>query len=429
MNPVIHAGMCQPPKKGLQASGTQFQLNGRRFKGIGVNNFSMFWRQLVPSLGPAIDIEADIKLVKQTYGLPFIRFALGGYDRASWLQWLTSPSTCLAAFSNIINLAEKYGCGLVPVLMWDVRSLSDVCYTTDATLQHPAHFADKTSLAWSKFQTVISAIVGLGRASSSVYMWDLTNELSSSCGAEYYSTWALDGTGVDGGSTSLSWLNWGTRLDGTTYPANAKMSLAQMVAFTQEAVRYIQQLDGYGRVITSGNALGFQSPVGCQTTNSLTADTLTKWNGDSSIRGMSWLSFRDQNFPAINMHIYPQSTSNGTFFNGAEKTQDELIQLSRQWADAVNKPFVLGEFGATKWKNTSEGVDQVSTDLASETAAFNAALTAVSSYVDVSSVWNLHGDIVSAIDTVPNWMRWDLTAPSRQYQLNAVASANAAMQS
>lgn len=419
-----------PTRRGLQANGTQFQLNGRRFRGIGVNNFSMFWRQLVSNLGPAIDMEADIRLVKQTYGLPFIRFALGGYDRASWLQWLTNPSACLAVFAQMINLAEKYNCGLVPVLMWDPRGLADVCYTTDATLQHPAHFADKTSLAWAKFQTVISAMVGMGRTSSIVYLWDLTNEMSSSCGPEYYSTWPVDGTGVDGGSTSLSWLNWGTRLDGTTYPANAKMSLAQKVSFSREAVRFIQQLDGGGRVITSGDALGFQSPVGCQTTNSLAADTLAKWNSDPALLNMSWLAFRDQCHPALNMHIYPQSTSNGTFFNGAEKTQSELIVLCRQWADAVNKPFFLGEFGATQWKNTNpaENVDQVSVDLATETAAVTAAVNTVEANVEAAALWNLHGDIVSPVNTVPNWMRWDLSAPSRQYQLALIAAANARMQ-
>lgn len=427
MNPIIHAGLCKPPKKGLQANGTQFQLNGKRFRGIGVNHFSLFWRQIYSNLGPAVDYDADLKAIKQTWGLPFVRFAVGGYDRTSWLYWYNNRTAYLAMLANIVASAEKYGIGLVPVLLWDVRSFCDICYTTAATLQHPAHLADKTSVAWANFQLFISDVVGLLRTSSAVWAWDLTNELSSSCGPEYYSTWLLDGTGVDGGSTSLSWLNWNTRPDGTTYPASAKMSLAQSVTFTQEAVRYIQQTDGFGRIINSGNAAGFQAAVGCQTTNSLAADTLAKWNGDSSIRGMSWLAFRDQNFPTINMHIYPQSTSNSTFFSGAEKTQSELIVLSRQWADAVGKPFFLGEFGATRWKNTTEGVDQVSTDLASETTAFNAALSTVSANVDVSAVWNYRGDIASVVDTVPNWMRWDLTASQRQYQLTAIAAANAAM--
>lgn len=423
MNPITHAGLYQPPKIGLQTSGTSFVLNGREFRGIGVNHFSLLLRQLVGTLGPAVDFDADLRTIKQTWGLPFVRFSAGFYNRTTWLtNWYQNKAAYFAAFDAVVAAAERYGIGLVPCLLWDVRSFCDINYNTpSATLQHPSHLADRTQPAWALFSEFVADVVGRYRNSPAIWAWDLTNEAISQIGPEFNSAWVLDGAGVDGGATPLpANCNWGTRPDGSNYPANAKMSLAQWVQFTQAAVPLIQRTDGFGRVVLSGAALGNAFAVTAQTANTLTADTQAKWNSDSALRNMSWLAFREQNFPAINMHIYPQSLANSRFFNGGEKTQAELIALCRAWADGAGKPFFLGEWGATRW---GDPVDETSVDLASEQANFNAALAAVQANAKVSAVWNYGGDLAGG----SHWMKWRLDDPNRTYQLTAVAVANAAM--
>lgn len=422
MNPIVHAGLCQPPKLGLQTQGTSFIRNGRAFTGIGINHFSLLVRQLVSGVGPAVDYDADLRAIKQTWGLPFVRFAAGFYSRATWLaNWYQAKSTYFAAFDAIVAKAEALNIGLIPCLLWDCRGFTDICYTTAGQLQHPSHLATKTSPAYLLFQEFVADVVTRYRSSPAIWAWDLGNEIVSNAGPEYNSAWLLDGTGTDGGATPLpASLNWGTRPDGSNYPTNAKMSLSQWVAFSYAAVREIQQADGYGRAVLSGNALGNSFAVGAQTANSLTADTQAKWDSNSATLNMSWLAFRDQAFPTVNMHTYPQSLSNSQFFSGAEKTQAELIALSRAWADAAGKAFIQAEWGATYW---GDPVDQTSTNLATEQANFNAALAAVQANAKVSALWNYGGDLAGS----SNWMKWKVSGPERLYQLQAVATANAAM--
>ena len=134
---------------------------------------------------------------------------------------------------------------------------------------------------------------------------------------------------------------------------------------------------------------------------------------------MPWIALRDQSFDVLESHIYSQSLSNSQFYNGGEKTAAELISLHKGWADQVKKPFYLAEFGATCW---GDSVDQTSTDLATETSNFNAALAAVlTNNIQLSSVWNYDGNLVGA----SAWQRWKLNDPSRRYQLDAIAAANA----
>lgn len=413
-----------PTRYGLQTSGTTFQRNGRAFTGIGVNHFSLLLRQLVSGLGPAVDYDADLRAIKQTWGLPFVRFSAGFYDRTTWLaNWYQNKAAYFAAFDALVASAENRGIGLIPCLLWGARPFADICYnTTAATLQWPAKLGDTSSAAYALFAEFVNDVVARYRNSPAIWAWDLGNEIVGNCGPEYNAAWLLDGTGTDGGATPLpASLSWGTRPDGSNYPANNKMSLANWIAFSYAAVRLIQQTDGHGRLVISGNALGNSFAVNAQANNSLQADTLAQWaSGVTATLNMPWMTYREQAFPAHNMHIYPQSLSNSQVFSGAEKTQADLIALCRGWADAANKPFLLAEWGATYW---GDPVDQTSTNLATETANFNAALAAVQANCLVSAIWNYGGDLVGA----SNWMKWKLSDPARTYQLAAVAAANAAM--
>jgi hypothetical protein len=413
-----------PTRYGIQTSGITFQRNGRAFTGIGINHFSLLLRQLVSNLGPAVDADSDLRAIKQTWGLPFVRFSAGFYDRTTWLtNWYQNKAAYFAAFDTVVASAERYGVGLIPCLLWGARPFSDICYNTAAaTLQWPAKLADTSSPAWALFAEFVNDVVARYRNSPAIWAWDLGNEIVSNCGPEYNAAWLLDGTGTDAGATPLpASLSWGTRPDGTNYPANNKMSLPNWIAFSYAATRLIQQTDGHGRLVISGAALGNSFAVNAQANNSLQADTLTQWSsGVAATLNMPWLVYREQAFPATNMHIYPQSLSNSRVFSGAEKTQAELIALCRGWSDAAGKPFLLTEWGATYW---GDPVDEASTSLAAETANFSAALAAVQANCLVSAIWNYGGDLAGG----SNWMKWRLSDAARTYQLTAVAAANAAM--
>jgi len=413
-------GIPSNPSLGLRPSGTSFIKGGRPFSGIGVNHFALLLRQIEPTVGTAVDYSADMTAIKRTYGLPFIRFAAGWYSRTTWYnRWYLAKAAYFAKFDEIVAKAEELNLGLFPCLFWSLRYFSDATYDVYGVRTPPSGMA-KPGNGWNLAAEFITDVVSRYKDSPAIWGWDLHNETISNAGPEYHSSWLLDGTGTDGFANSLSWLNWGTKPEGGTYPATDKMSMANYLDFNNKARALIHSIDKSGRMITSGSGQGNSFAVTTQTTNSVGADTLAQWN--TAIGGKpNWPAYRDRESTVMVTHQYPNSTSNALFFTGGEKTAAEQIALFKGWADAASIPFFLQEFGATL---QATPVDEISTDLATETANFNNILTAiVSNNIQLSAAWNYGGDLGGANE----WQLWKMSDPTKTYQLDAIAVANASM--
>jgi len=397
---------------GVSASGTDFVKNGAPWRGIGVNHFDMFLAEIQGGLGTDTDYRVDIPAIKAR-GIPFIRFSAGLYSQSSWANgWHTDKATYWAKMDSVVALAETNNMGLIPVFLWSARGFTDAVYSVYGVFEPPKMLAYKSSKSWALFVEYITAFVDRYKNSPSMYMWELGNEIINVVGPEYFPSWALDGT-------FAAWLNWGSNPAGVIYKPTDKMSMQEWQQFSTNAVALLNSLDPHRRCVSSGSPIGNQFAVGAQSSNTLTSDSLAQWQGVAATESRPWCEFRDKAFPILTNHIYPQGLSNTKFFTGAEKTQSELIALSKGWADAAGKPFFLGEFGATYH---GDAVDEISSDLTTETANFNAALAAViANDVKVSAVWNYGGNFAGG----SAWMKWKLSDPSRTYQLDAISAANA----
>lgn len=411
-------------RKGIYPVGTQFYRNGSPVRGIGVNHWGSFINEVV-NLGVTSDFNADLTAIKQTWGLPFVRVAVGMYSRTTWANnWKADKANFYAKLDAYVEKAEALGLGVVAVLVWGPRGFTDACYDIHGEFNPVKNLAYPHTKARQLFDEFVTEVVTRYKNSPAIWAWELGNEVVNSVGAEYHYSWKLDGTGTDGGGTALPGnLNWGTRPGGGSYQPTDKMSMSEWQRFSADFVALVNRLDENQRAIMSGSPIGNSFAVQAQTSNTLAADTLAQWNGTTAATEfLPWLKYRDQAFNCIVQHIYPMKLNDGRFFNGGEKTQAELIALSKGWSDQVGLPLFLGEWGATCYGDT---VDEISTTPTEEQANFTAALNAVvSSNVPLSAVWNYGGDLVGASP----WMRWKLTAQERIYQLEAIAAANAAMQ-
>lgn len=413
-------------RKGLYPVGTSFYRNGSEQRGIGVNHWGAFIHELAP-LGVPSDFNADFTAIKQTWGLPFVRVAVGMYSRSTWYnQWHLNKPAFYAKLDQVVAKAEALGLGIVAVLVWGARGFTDACYDIYGQFEPPKNLAYKHTKAWQLFETYVTEIVTRYKNSPAIWAWQLGNEVINTIGAEYHPSWKLDGT--DGVAGAI--VNWGTKPGGGTYAPSDKMTMAEWQAFSSNFVALVNSLDEHRRCIFGGSPIGNSFAVKIQTANSLAADTLADWNGVASTEFTPWIAHREKAFNCLEQHIYPRSLADSRFFSGSEKTAGEIIALSKGWADQVGKPFYLGEFGATQHKNSGENVDELSTNLATEQSAFNEILNTgiVGGGVKLSSVWNWAGDVTSPVNTVSDWMRWKLTDATRTYQLTAIAAASAAMQ-
>lgn len=407
-----------PPSLGLQTRGTKFYRKGKEWRGIGLSHFSLAVNSFIDlGVGGIRSGAADMDDIL-SYDLPFVRLAFGGYDRYSWQYWWNNRSTWYGKLDAIVAMAESKGLGLIPCLMWDARGLTDLAYYAYGALEGPAKLAVAGSNSRGIFQTLVSEIVTRYRNSPAIWAWEIDNEAFDNCGPSYYKFWAPDGTL----NSALGFtFDWGKRPDGTSvYTTSDFLNLNTFHDFSRWAVETVKRADGYGRFVANGTAMGTSYAVTAQTTNSSAADTLAQWN--SAVDGMSWPACRDRTSDTICIHVYPQKPNGLVFWGGQPNTIGPIIAKHKAWADAANKPFYLGEFGATYH---GDPVDKYSTDLASEKTNFAEALAAVvANDVRLSTVWNYDGNYSGA----STWMKWPLNKADRRYQLDAIAAANASIQ-
>jgi len=97
--------------------------DGRPWSGIGVNYVDCFWRILDRSDNDSFR-EGFAHLAKN--GVPFVRFAAGGYWPADWRVHRTDPVDHWRRLDRVVNAAERNGIGLVPSLFWHHATLPDL---------------------------------------------------------------------------------------------------------------------------------------------------------------------------------------------------------------------------------------------------------------------------------------------------------------
>lgn len=410
-----------PPKLGIQTRGTKFYRAGREFRGIGMNHFSLAHNVGIDlGVGGRRDGKADIAEIKETWGLPFVRCAFGMFDRSSWVYRWNNKAAVWGYLDSIVSECEAKGLGIIPVLVWDVIGFCDLSWARYGVHEGPSQLAVSASNTRAHMAEWLTEVVTRYRSSPAIWWWALVNEATTRIGAEYYKYWSPDGQ-------LFSWLNWGKRPDGVSnYTTSDYLDRSGWTEFSRWAIEIIQRADGYGRFVSPGSALGNSYAVTCQTANSYAADTQAQWNNPQD--GLPWVRLRDQSFPIVAGHIYPNGGAD--FFGDVQLTYAQMIAAHKAWANQVNLPFFLEEFGATMTnaeagRTGDQAVDQTSVDLASETANFNAALSAIQANdVMLSALWNYDGNLSSSLA----WQTWKLrNEPTRLYQLEAIAAANATM--
>jgi hypothetical protein len=407
---------------GLHAVGTRVYKDGAPFRHIGVNHFSLFMREFVDFGIPNTGLTADLDAILAR-GIKVIRVGFGFYDYATWRDYYYNAQAAYwSKLDQVLDAIAARGLVCIVNMAWNVRSFTQLTFLSAGATIGPNRLADKTSALYTLFSDYVSAFVTRYRNHAAVGAWQFGNETSANFGNEMHSAWLLDGTGVDGGATPLpSSCNWGAKPEGGTYAATDKMRPAEYARFFQYLRELIYANDPHARMIISGDAMGNAYAVGVRRANSLAADSYADWTGSALTNFQSWVAYRESELPTVCNHIYPLAAKTGDsqFFSDGDRTLTQHITDSATWAAAAGKPFILEEWGATY---RGSPVDPVSTDLATETANFTESLNAiVAQDVPLAMIWNWGGNLGVGAE----WMLWDVTHPSRTYQLDAIQAVNA----
>lgn len=140
-------------------------------KGFGVNSFDLFLGRLLNHAGvrsPGVRLHELADL-----GIPFVRFPVSVFWPDEWHHYMKTPSRYFDLLDEVVWAAEKHAVGLVPTLIWNVSSVSDLCS------EPVSAWADENSKTAVLADRFMSDVLSRYQPSKVFAAWEFANELNT----------------------------------------------------------------------------------------------------------------------------------------------------------------------------------------------------------------------------------------------------------
>lgn len=361
-----------PP--GLYVQGGVLMKDGRPYRGIGANYFSLFSRLLKD---PADTSSLEGLKALGRAGVPFVRFMCGGFWPADHKLYLADREAYFKRLDLVVRCAEENKVGLIPSLFWLASTAPDIAGEPLDQLGNP----ESKSIALVRRYT--AEVVERYKNSPAIWGWEFGNEYN--LGADLPNAAA---------HRPPAWPNLGTPAERTE---RDELKFAHvrtaMVAFA-ETVRKIDP----SRVIFSGNSIPRVSAWHNFHEKSWTADTEAQFGE---------ILLRDNPDPvsAVTIHLYRDAKGK---YPGGAASIDEAIALAARFAARAGKPLFIGEFGAERATGPREA----------QQALFEEFLRAIEKHrVPLAAFW--------VFDLAGQDKDWNVTFGSdRAFMIELVSKAN-----
>lgn len=152
--------------QGLKSEGGRFFLDGRPYRGVGINYYDLFTR-ISAKPSEESTLEGLRRLAEA--GIPFVRFNAGGFTERDWQRYVDDPEGFLEPFDRVVRTAEEAGIGLVPSLFWNPILQKTVGERREA-------WGDPDSQTIALMRRYIADVVGRYKDSPAIWGWELGNE-------------------------------------------------------------------------------------------------------------------------------------------------------------------------------------------------------------------------------------------------------------
>ena len=300
--------------RGLVVRDGAVQWEGRPFRGIGANYFSLFSR-LLQNPDDTSSLSNLPALARAE--VPFVRFMCGGYWPSEQRLYLEHREEFLRRLGRVVRSAEKSRIGLIPSLFWHLPTCPDLVGEPMQAL------GDPRSHSIALLRRYTEDVVRRHRDSPAIWAWEFGNE----------SALAADLPNAREHRPPVApALGTPAARDARDEIESAWLRVAA-VAFGET----VRRLDP-ARLIISGNALPRESAWHNSHEKSWTPDTADQF---------CEILLRDNPDPmnVLSIHLYRNSASN---YPGGTHSLDAIVALAAQCAQRAGKPLFVGEFGAER---------------------------------------------------------------------------------
>ncbi|HOH42403.1 MAG TPA: cellulase family glycosylhydrolase [Candidatus Hydrogenedentes bacterium] len=296
-------------------------LDGKPWRGVGVNFFSAFRRTL--------DNPEDTSYTASfqelaAFHIPFVRFMCGGFFPAEWKQYLEDKEGYFARLDGVVEAAEKAGIGLIPSVFWFYAGVPD-------TVGEPVNQIGNPHSKTADFmRTYLTDLVTRYASRPSIWAWEVGNEYNLAADLPN----AADHLPMRAPSR-------GTPSERTMADA---ISSADILAAMQLFVDTVSPLDPH-RLLTSGHSILRPSQYHQRIESSWKRDTTAQYCREL-------LRSHPEPFKLISVHLYPEAQTSG-YFNLPFCSYEHHLATLIATAAPAGKAVFVGEFGAASLEERS----------------------------------------------------------------------------
>ena len=170
LSPRTSLAAAPPRAHGLSiAPDGTLALNGKPYRGIGVNYFSCFLRTLASGDDTSYDAGFAVLAAK---GIPFARFCATGFWPRDMKLYRDDRAEYFRRLDGVVHSAQKHGLGLIPSLFWHYACVPDLVGEPISAWTNPQ---SKTQ-AWMR--DYVREVVTRYRDNPAIWGWEFGNEYS-----------------------------------------------------------------------------------------------------------------------------------------------------------------------------------------------------------------------------------------------------------
>ena len=320
---------------GLSVENGRFLKDGRPYRGVGANYFDLFLRVLHNSN----DLSSCEGLKKlSAAGIPFVRFAGGGFSASEWRMWTTNKEQFFRSLDVVVKTAEQAKIGLIPSLFW-TQIFPDL---VDEPRDQWGNPGSKTIALMRRY---VDDVVGRYKNSPAIWAWEFGNEMSLAADLPNAAQFRKKG---------------GAERD--------DLKSAHLVTALSEFAKAVRRADAH-RAIISGNSHPRMSAWHNTRERS--------WKADSREQTLE-IILRDNPAPldTIGIHFYGDHEVQKEAAAWAKDNVDYLRTV-KELAQKSGRPVFVGEFGLA-----------ATDDEAKTRAVFEGLLAAMeTAQIDLAAFW------------------------------------------